>query len=48
MGVIVVEGVQYADQLGNSGENHQDVKELMGGAVYVKFTWPSAFGELGL
>lgn len=46
--VIIVEGNQYPNQVGHGGEDHQDVKVLMGGAVYIEFTGISTLGEFGL
>lgn len=48
MNVIIVEGIQYPNQLGHSGEDHQDVKELVRRAVNVESTWKSTLGKLGL
>ena len=46
--MIVVKGIQYPNQLGHRSEDHQDVEELVGGAVYIEFTGISTLGELGL
>jgi hypothetical protein len=46
--VIIVERIQYPNQLSHSGQDYQDVKELMGGAVYVEFTWIPTLGKFGL
>jgi hypothetical protein len=47
MGVIVVEGMEYPNQLSNSGENYQHVKELMRSAVNIELAWISTLRKLG-
>lgn len=46
--VIVVEGLQYSDQVNRHGHDHQDVEDLMRRPDYVEFPRTSTLGELEL
>jgi hypothetical protein len=48
IGVIIVKGIQYPNQVSHNGNDHQDVEELMGGAEYVESTWISTLGKFCL